>query len=72
MTTWVNTPEGRGRVTEYQSAQHGGHVHVAGDGFEGWYRVAEVDGFDPAPVSYTHLTLPTIALLCRSRWSPYN
>ena len=49
MTTWVNTPEGRGRVTEYQDAQHGGHVHVAGDGFEGWYRVAEVDGFDPAP-----------------------
>ena len=25
-----------------------------------------------APVSYTHLTLPTIALLCRSRWSPYH
>ena len=49
MTTWVNTPEGRGRVTEYQNAQHGGHVRVAGDGFEGWYRVAEVDGFDPAP-----------------------
>ena len=23
------------------------------------------------PVSYTHLTLPTI-LLCRSRWSPYH
>ena len=23
-------------------------------------------------VSYTHLTLPTIALLCRSRWSPYK
>ena len=23
-------------------------------------------------VSYTHLTLPTIALLCRSRWSPYR
>ena len=23
-----------------------------------------------AAVSYTHLTLPTIALLCRSRWSP--
>ena len=27
-------------------------------------------GFEP--VSYTHLTLPTIALLCRSRWSPYH
>ena len=25
---------------------------------------------NPQPVSYTHLTLPTIALLCRSRWSP--
>ena len=25
-----------------------------------------------AAVSYTHLTLPTIALLCRSRWSPYH
>ena len=23
-------------------------------------------------VSYTHLTLPTIALLCRSRWSTYH
>ena len=24
------------------------------------------------PVSYTHLTLPTIRLKCRSRWSPYH
>ena len=23
-------------------------------------------------VSYTHLTLPTIHVLCRSRWSPYH
>ena len=23
-------------------------------------------------VSYTHLTLPTIRLTCRSRWSPYH
>ena len=27
---------------------------------------------DPDSVSYTHLTLPTIALLCRYRWSPYH
>ena len=27
---------------------------------------------DHYSVSYTHLTLPTIALLCRSRWSPYH
>ena len=25
-----------------------------------------------APVSYTHLTLPTKAERCRSRWSPYH
>ena len=24
------------------------------------------------PVSYTHLTLPTIISVCRSRWSPYH
>ena len=23
-------------------------------------------------VSYTHLTLPTSAVACRSRWSPYH
>ena len=26
---------------------------------------------DP-PVSYTHLTLPTMPVRCRSRWSPYH
>ena len=33
-----------------------------------------VDGpvFDPYAVSYTHLTLPTTRLVCRSRWSPYH
>ena len=25
-----------------------------------------------APVSYTHLTLPTKDIRCRSRWSPYH
>ena len=27
---------------------------------------------DPKPVSYTHLTLPTRYVECRSRWSPYH
>ena len=27
---------------------------------------------DAEPVSYTHLTLPTIRRGCRSRWSPYH
>ena len=26
----------------------------------------------PGAVSYTHLTLPTIHVECRSRWSPYH
>ena len=25
-----------------------------------------------ASVSYTHLTLPTKPMMCRSRWSPYH
>ena len=25
-----------------------------------------------SPVSYTHLTLPTKIVACRSRWSPYH
>ena len=29
-------------------------------------------GVPEDPVSYTHLTLPTIAAECRSRWSPYH
>ena len=27
---------------------------------------------EEAPVSYTHLTLPTTHSVCRSRWSPYH
>ena len=30
------------------------------------------DVFQLATVSYTHLTLPTTRLVCRSRWSPYH
>ena len=29
-------------------------------------------GINLVPVSYTHLTLPTTARRCRSRWSPYH
>ena len=35
-----------------------------------WLGVAR--GTDLMPVSYTHLTLPTILRSCRSRWSPYH
>ena len=32
----------------------------------------ELDQFLRIAVSYTHLTLPTRACRCRSRWSPYH
>ena len=32
----------------------------------------ELMKYNPIPVSYTHLTLPTTMRLCRSRWSPYH
>ena len=35
--------------------------------------ISNCDKITPGmPVSYTHLTLPTIRLRCRSRWSPYH
>ena len=36
------------------------------------YRLKEKGRAAVIPVSYTHLTLPTIAAECRSRWSPYH
>ena len=37
-------------------------VHIQEDGVKKTFE----------PVSYTHLTLPTIRRGCRSRWSPYH
>ena len=34
--------------------------------------VSEVAEDMANPVSYTHLTLPTNTVTCRSRWSPYH
>ena len=39
------------------------------------YQYREYTGVQAAylgPVSYTHLTLPTNTVTCRSRWSPYH
>ena len=38
----------------------------------GTHDVAESEDLAAASVSYTHLTLPTIHVECRSRWSPYH
>ena len=32
----------------------------------------DIKALSDEPVSYTHLTLPTIQHWCRSRWSPYH
>ena len=41
---------------------------------KGVYRdlVENMDDIGADTVSYTHLTLPTTARRCRSRWSPYH
>ena len=38
--------------------------------FDHWFGATPVAR--ALPVSYTHLTLPTIIPECRSRWSPYH
>ena len=56
----------------------GGHTGRDYAAFQGEKLVAIADGrvwfadHSYNPVSYTHLTLPTIAAECRSRWSPYQ
>ena len=45
-----------------------------GLGFQPTHEVAQwlKEYAEKEPVSYTHLTLPTIRHRCRSRWSPYH
>ena len=47
-------------------------VDAALKGSPGRVEVSVVDAVTGEPVSYTHLTLPTTRLVCRSRWSPYH
>ena len=35
-------------------------------------KVTDTNGNALGTVSYTHLTLPTNTVTCRSRWSPYH
>ena len=44
-----------------------GAYNVYSHGSQGWIEADKI-----GTVSYTHLTLPTINLRCRSRWSPYH
>ena len=56
---WVEVT-GREFMEQFRAVAKG----LVANGIEFGYRVG--------PVSYTHLTLPTIAAECRSRWSPYH
>ena len=44
------------------------HTHFTGE----VYILSKDEGGRHTPVSYTHLTLPTNTVTCRSRWSPYH
>ena len=61
-------PSVEGLERQY-AVQTRGH---SSDGSELWLNHIVVAGPEQEAVSYTHLTLPTIAAECRSRWSPYH
>ena len=48
-------------------------IHIMAERFKLTEKVGHLKAAaDLPPVSYTHLTLPTIHVECRSRWSPYH
>ena len=70
-----NTIESFGRILEELgiNTKQKNMIHIAGTNGKGstvnYLRsILNAHG----SVSYTHLTLPTIISVCRSRWSPYH
>ena len=47
-------------------------LFITMDALAGRLQTTVMAGVALGPVSYTHLTLPTMSLVCRSRWSPYH
>ena len=63
--------------TVFKVELQNGHVitaHISGKLRMNYIRILPGDKVtvELSPVSYTHLTLPTIHVECRSRWSPYH
>ena len=70
---WIHCPPSVRLSQKYEDevspyALEGTSAHALAE-----YKLKKLLGLDTKdPVSYTHLTLPTIAAECRSRWSPYH
>ena len=73
-----DTRDGRGRGDPEAAAAGRGDPGQQTPGWGGTGGAAGARGSgargrpSPPPVSYTHLTLPTMPVRCRSRWSPYH
>ena len=63
-----DAPAVGGAAPDFRMQDQNGEWHTLADYRGGWLAVY----FYPKAVSYTHLTLPTMRLRCRSRWSPYH
>ena len=68
---WLYDAAGRRYLDCYNNVSSVGHANRRV--LDATTRQAELlNVHDRYPVSYTHLTLPTICFKCRSRWSPYH
>ena len=80
----VNIKEPNAKLAQFIMSQYGGPDGEMGASMrylsqryampykEGKAVLTDIGTEELAPVSYTHLTLPTIRRRCRSRWSPYH
>ena len=57
-------------LTFFEDRDRSGYTFEQREGYQEMRRGLMSHKYDT--VSYTHLTLPTMFRLCRSRWSPYH
>ena len=59
-------------MNDDQLLRYSRHILLDEIGIEGQTRLLQAHALVIGAVSYTHLTLPTNTVTCRSRWSPYH